>query len=137
MEARDVQVVLSSSQTQELGSEKQEQTYVGKRYEKNGNQCLSFRENAKDNSEVITTVTVASDGVTIRRSGGITSEMHFAVDETTDFIHESILGRLPFSIHTKDLVCRVTPSAFSVQIFYDLIHYDAVVSTNTISLVAD
>ena len=136
MNERDVQIVFSSTQKQEMTSDKQEQTYPGKRYEENGTQCLSFRETSRDGNEVITTVIVSKDGVMIKRSGGITSEMHFASDETTDFVHESALGRLPFSIHTKELVHSITPSEFSVQIIYDLIHYDAVVSTNTISLVA-
>ena len=136
IDVKDVRVKLHSAQESFGQKDEQRKVANGKIYESHDAICLQFRDD--DTTEQIVTHMEIRNGneVLVRRTGTITSELFFKMEETHKSSHKTGFGCVRFEIATRELDIDADKEHMKLHIVYDLISAGGVVSTNYIELEA-
>ena len=136
VDVKGVRVKLHSAQESFGQKDEQRKVANGKLYESHGAICLQFRDD--DTLEQIVTHMEVKNGneVLVRRTGTVTSELFFKLEETHKSSHKTGFGCVRFEIATRELDIDADMDHMKIHIVYDLISAGGVVSTNYIELEA-
>lgn len=93
----------------------------------------NLHQNSKDNLEAdkfTLKVNKTKNSIDISRHGIVKSEMFFSINEKTDFLHESELGKVGFTLHTNSININDN----YIEIIYDLLNSKELLSKNIVKI---
>ena len=70
------------------------------------------------------------NSIDISRHGIVKSDMFFSINEKTDFLHESVLGKIGFTLHTN----KININDDYIEIIYDLFNKNELLSKNIVKI---
>ena len=70
------------------------------------------------------------NSIGILRHGIVKSDMLFSINEKSDFLHESVLGKIGFTLHTN----KININDDYIEIIYDLFNKNELLSKNTVKI---
>ena len=70
------------------------------------------------------------NSIDISRHGIVKSDMFFSINERTNFLHESVLGKIGFTLHTNS----ININDDFIEIIYDLLNDKELLSKNIVKI---
>ena len=70
------------------------------------------------------------NSIGILRHGIVKSDMLFSINEKSDFLHESVLGKIDFTLHTNN----ININDDYIEIIYDLFNKNELLSKNIVKI---
>ena len=110
-------------------------TYRGVCYTKNEKIYLKYDE-LQEQVPVTTILVVTPEEVIIRRTGGMNSRMQFRNHLTYSFLYHTMYGDVPLTITTKKFDTKIAEGEIRIDLCYDILSQDVVVSYHEIHLEA-